>query len=170
MTLQHNQYLLSNGVDPLVLAEKYGCPLYVYDAAVIKRQYQRMVNAFDVPQLRINYACKALSNISVLKYLRQLGACLDTVSIQEAMLGIKAGFSPHEITYTPNCVSLEEMKAAVELGVNINIDNISMLEQFGHHYPHVPVCIRINPHIMAGGNSKISVGHIDSKFGISIHQ
>lgn len=170
MTLHNNQYLLSNGVDPLLLAEKYGCPLYVYDAAIIKRQYERMVNAFDVPQLRINYACKALSNISVLKYLNQLGACLDTVSIQEAMLGLKAGFQPHEITYTPNCVSLEEMEAAVELGVNINIDNISMLEQFGHHYPHIPVCIRINPHIMAGGNAKISVGHIDSKFGISIYQ
>ncbi len=170
MTLHNNQYLLSNGVDPLLLAEKYGCPLYVYDAAIIKRQYERMVNAFDVPQLRINYACKALSNISVLKYLHQMGACLDTVSIQEAMLGLKAGFQPHEITYTPNCVSLEEMEAAVELGVNINIDNISMLEQFGHHYPHIPVCIRINPHIMAGGNAKISVGHIDSKFGISIYQ
>lgn len=170
MTLHNNQYLMSNGVDPLLLAEKYGCPLYVYDAAIIKRQYERMVNAFDVPQLRINYACKALSNISVLKYLNHLGACLDTVSIQEAMLGLKAGFQPHEITYTPNCVSLEEMEAAVELGVNINIDNISMLEQFGHHYPHIPVCIRINPHIMAGGNAKISVGHIDSKFGISIYQ
>jgi diaminopimelate decarboxylase len=170
MTLHNNQYLLSDGVDPLALAEKHGCPLYVYDAAIIKRQYERMVNAFDVPQLRINYACKALSNISVLKYLHHLGACLDTVSIQEAMLGLKAGYPPHEITYTPNCVSLEEMEAAVRLGVNINVDNISMLEQLGHHYPNIPVCIRINPHIMAGGNAKISVGHIDSKFGISIYQ
>jgi diaminopimelate decarboxylase len=45
-----------------------------------------------------------------------------------------------------------------------------MLEQFGNLHPEIPVCIRINPHVMAGGNNKISVGHIDSKFGISIHQ
>ena len=85
-------------------------------------------------------------------------------------LGLAAGFAPSDILYTPNCVSLDEIGEAVRLGVNINIDNISMLEQFGHQYPEVPVCLRINPHIMAGGNSKISVGHIDSKFGISVHQ
>ena len=56
------------------------------------------------------------------------------------------------------------------MGVNINIDNLSVLEQFGSQNPDIPICIRINPHVMAGGNNKISVGHIDSKFGISIHQ
>jgi diaminopimelate decarboxylase len=57
----------------------------------------------------------------------------------------------------------------VSYGVQINIDNLSILEQFGTKYPNVPVCIRINPHVMAGGNANISVGHIDSKFGISVH-
>jgi diaminopimelate decarboxylase len=56
------------------------------------------------------------------------------------------------------------------MGVQINIDNLSILEQFGTKHPNVPVCIRINPHVMAGGNANISVGHIDSKFGISVHQ
>ena len=99
-----------------------------------------------------------------------LGAGLDTVSIQEAMLGLKAGFDQKDILYTPNCVSMEEYEMAVEKGIRINIDNISILEQFGQRHSEVPVCIRINPHIMAGGHSKISTGHIDSKFGISIHQ
>jgi diaminopimelate decarboxylase len=85
-------------------------------------------------------------------------------------LGLKAGFDPQDIIFTPNGVSLEEIVQAKDLGVQINIDNLSILEQFGQKYPKTPVCIRINPHIMAGGNSKISVGHIDSKFGISIHQ
>jgi diaminopimelate decarboxylase len=85
-------------------------------------------------------------------------------------MGLEAGFKPTDIIYTPNCVSMEEIKFAVEAGVNINIDNISILEQFGHVYPDTPVCVRINPHIFAGGNTKISVGHIDSKFGISFHQ
>lgn len=159
-----------NGVDVLALTEEYGCPLYVYDASIIKRQFDRLTNAFNYERFKVNYACKALTNISILKYLKSIGAYLDTVSIQEVRLGLKAGFDPQEITFTPNCIGLEELKEAKQLGVKINIDNLSILEQFGTHFPEFPVCIRINPHIMAGGNSKISTGHIDSKFGISMHQ
>lgn len=170
MYTDNDRYLLTGGVDPLELCEKYGCPLYVYDSAIIERQYQRILNAFHVPKLKINYACKALTNISILKLFKHMGAGLDTVSIQEVELGIKAGFDLNDIIYTPNCVSIEEIEAAVRLGVRINIDSISALEQFGQLHPDVPICIRINPHIMAGANRKTSVGHIDSKFGISIHQ
>ncbi|MFM9989038.1 diaminopimelate decarboxylase, partial [Flavobacterium sp.] len=155
----------------LSVAEEFGSPLYVYDAAKIQSQYQRLTNAFSkVEKLRINYAVKALSNISVLKLLKQMGSGLDTVSIQEVQLGLYAGFTPDKIIYTPNGVSMDEIEAVAALGVQINIDNLSILEQFGTKYPQIPVCIRINPHVMAGGNSNISVGHIDSKFGISIHQ
>ena len=155
----------------LQLAEEFGSPLYVYDAEKIQSQYQRLENAFGkVGQLRINYAVKALSNISILKLLKQLGSGLDTVSIQEVQLGIVAGFPAEKIIYTPNGVSMEEIEEVAALGVQINIDNLSILEQFGAKHPTTPVCIRINPHVMAGGNSNISVGHIDSKFGISIHQ
>ena len=153
------------------LAEEFGSPLYVYDAEKIQSQYKRLTNAFaKVPRLRINYAAKALSNIAVLQLLKSIGSNLDTVSIQEVKLGIYAGFEPKQIIYTPNGVSFEEIEEAAALGVQINIDNLSVLEHFGTKHPNVPVCIRINPHVMAGGNSNISVGHIDSKFGISIHQ
>lgn len=170
MQITNNRYLLSNGVDPLELVEKYGSPLYVYDTAIIERQYKRLASAFSVPDLKINYACKANTNINILKYLRELGAGLDAVSAQEVELGLKAGFQPEDIMFTPNCVALDEINIALRFGVKINIDNISILEQFGHEHPGIPVGIRINPHIMAGGNSKISTGHVDSKFGISIHQ
>jgi diaminopimelate decarboxylase len=170
MELTAAGYRLSGGVDPLELVEEFGCPLYVYDAALIQRQYTRMQAAFAVERLKINYACKANTNLSIMRLLQSWGAGLDTVSVQEVELGLQAGFAPQDIIYTPNCVSFAEIAEAADLGVRINIDNISILEQFGARYPKVPVCIRINPHIMAGGNSKISVGHIDSKFGISIHQ
>lgn len=170
MTIENNRLSLNKGIDPLRLVEKYGAPLYVYDAAIIAQQINRLKNAFSVKRLRINYACKALSNISILKLMRGLGAGLDTVSIQEVLLGLRAGYEPHEIIFTPNCVGLDEISEAVSYGVRINIDNISILEQFGQAHPTIPICIRINPHIMAGGNLKTSVGHIDSKFGISIHQ
>lgn len=153
------------------LAQKYGTPLYVYNADKIAQQIKRLNDAFSGINLKLKYATKALSNVSVLKWVKKNGAGLDVVSIQEAYLGLKAGFDPKEILYTPNGVSIDEIIEAVDLGLTINIDNISILEQFGHRYKNsVPVCIRLNPHIMAGGNTKISTGHIDSKFGISILQ
>ena len=155
----------------LEAVDKFGTPLYIYDSNMIKSQYNRLKQSFkDVKNLQINYAVKALSNISILKYLINMGSGIDAVSIQEVILALKAGVNPKKILYTPNGVSIEEIKEVSELGVSINIDNLEVLEQFGNLNPDIPVCIRINPHIMAGGNSKISVGHIDSKFGISIHQ
>lgn len=155
----------------LELAKKYGSPLYVYDTKNIASQYDRIRNAFTrVNSLQLNYAVKALSNVNILKFFNKLDSGLDTVSIQEVQLGLEAGFNPQKIIYTPNGVSLEEIEKVSDKGVQINIDNLSILELFGQKHPDIPVCIRINPHILAGGNSKISVGHIDSKFGISIHQ
>ena len=153
------------------IANQFGSPIYVYDTDKMEHQYKRLTQAFqNVPQLRINYAVKALSNVNILSFMHSLGAGLDTVSIQEVKLGLSAGVPAQMIIFTPNGVSLEEIEEAAALGVQINIDNLSLLEQFGSKHPDVPVCIRINPHVMAGGNANISVGHIDSKFGISIHQ
>ncbi|WP_339628051.1 diaminopimelate decarboxylase [uncultured Maribacter sp.] len=157
--------------DLLQIAKTFGDPVYVYDSEKIVSQFNRLTKAFgSVKKLQLNYAAKALSNITILRLMNSLGSGLDTVSIQEVQLGLLAGFKPESIIFTPNGVSLEEIEAASKLGVRINIDNLSILEQFGSKHPTIPVCIRINPHVMAGGNSNISVGHIDSKFGISIHQ
>ncbi|GAK94861.1 diaminopimelate decarboxylase [Nonlabens ulvanivorans] len=157
--------------DLLNIAQEHGSPVYVYDAHRIVSQYERLTSAFaQAKSLRIHYAVKALSNLSILKLFKQLGAGLDTVSLQEVQLGLAAGVEPHKIIYTPNGVSLEEIEQVAAMGVQINIDNLSILEQFGSKHPTIPVCVRINPHVMAGGNANISVGHIDSKFGISIHQ
>lgn len=153
------------------IVKQFGEPLYIYDAEKLKKQYNRLISAFpSIKKLKINYACKANTNINILKLFKSLGSGLDTVSIQEIQLGIRAGFNPQEIIYTPNGVSFNEIKQAMKIGVHINIDNLSMLEYFGQEYSNYPVCIRLNPHILAGGNHQISVGHINSKFGISIYQ
>lgn len=170
MELVNNHYQLAGGIDPLALCKEYGTPLYVYDASVMERQYRRITGAFSYPKVHIHYACKALTNLTVMRLFRQWGAGLDCVSIQEVQLGLMAGFKPADILYTPNFASFEEYDEAARLGVKINIDAIPMLENWGLHHKDIPICLRINPHLMAGGNEKISVGHIDSKFGISIHQ
>jgi len=170
MVIQNKKYVIDE-VPVLNLVKKYGTPLYVYDTSKMKSQYKRLQKAFRNTNIRIYFACKALTNVNILRFFRDLGAGLDAVSIQEVRLSLLAGFNPKDILYTPNCVSLDEIDEAVTLGVRVNIDNISILEQFGIKYgSSVPICIRINPHIMAGANHKISTGHIDSKFGISIYQ
>ncbi|MTI38477.1 diaminopimelate decarboxylase [Fulvivirga lutimaris] len=159
------------GIDLTKIAKQFGTPLYVYDADKIVDQLQALKNAFSNQNLKVKYAAKALTNLSILKLMKKHGAGVDVVSVQEAELAMKAGFEPNEILFTPNCVSFAEIVEAVDIGLMINIDNISILEQFGHKYHNkVPCCIRLNPHIMAGGNHKISTGHVDSKFGISIYQ
>lgn len=156
--------------DLLKIAEDYGTPVYVYDVESIKIQYEKLTSSFT-ENTKFFYAAKALTNINILKYVKNLGANLDCVSINEVMLGLKAGFTSDRILFTPNCVDLSEIEEAMKLNVHINIDNISILEQFGTKYGgSYPIFVRINPHIFAGGNYKISTGHIDSKFGISIHQ
>jgi diaminopimelate decarboxylase len=170
MKLAHGRYLI-DGVDVIELVEKYGSPVYVYQTSKMKQQYDTMLHAFKDIKVKINFACKALNNLNVLKFFKGIGSGLDAVSIEEVQLGLQAGFTPQDIMFTPNCVSIEEISEGVKLGVKINIDNISILEQFGNLYGNkIPVCVRINPHILAGGHEKISTGHIDSKFGISIYQ
>ncbi len=170
MNLENSVYKI--GDQPVLdIASQFGTPLYVYHGEKILSQYEILKNSFLGNHVKIKYALKALNNINILRLLKKAGSGLDAVSIYEVELGLKAGFKPDEILFTPNGVSFDELKAGVDAGVHINIDNISMLEQFGHMYGNkVPCCIRLNPHIVAGGNVHIQTGHIDSKFGISIYQ
>lgn len=170
MSLAHQPTHLQ-GISLESIANQFGTPVYVYDGDKITQQVKALQLAFAGAPLRLKYATKALSNINILKLIRRAGAGVDAVSIEEVKLGLLAGFEGREIMYTPNCVSFEEIREAVVLGVMINLDNLPALEEFGQTYGgKVPVCIRLNPSIMAGGNAKISVGHDKSKFGITIVQ
>jgi diaminopimelate decarboxylase len=153
------------------IAEKFGTPLYLYDGEKIFSQVKALQDAFAGVPLKIKYATKALSSLSILRLIRKAGAELDAVSIEEVKLGLFAGAPASEIMYTPSGVAFAEIQEAVGIGVMINVDSLPLLERFGQTYGNsVPVCIRLNPHILAGGNLKISVGHKESKFGISIEQ
>ena len=166
---QSGFYIQNVRVDEL--AQTFGTPLYVYDGEKILEQVAALKKAFAPAKLKIKYAVKALTNLAVLKLIRQAGAGADVVSIFEAQLAIRAGFTPDEINYTPNGVAFSEIEEAVKLGLSINVDNLPTLVWFGKTFGNGYSCgLRLNPHIMAGGNLKISTGHKHSKFGISIEQ
>jgi len=170
MDLINNRFTIQ-GLDVEEICSKYGTPLYVYDAEKITSQYQKLKNAFEGVNVKIKYAAKALTNQAILKLLRKIGSGIDVVSIEEVRLGLLAGFEKSNMMFTPSCVSFDEIKEAVSLGVTINIDSLSFLDKFGKEYgSSYPCCIRINPYIDAGGNAKIMTGHRESKFGISVEQ
>jgi diaminopimelate decarboxylase len=153
------------------LAERFGTPLYVYHAEKIKEQYEKLTSGFSVIDARFFFACKALTNINILKYINSLNCGIDCSSINEVKLALHAGVSSEKILYTSNGISFEEIQEAVENKVHINIDSLSNLEKFGKKYGNsYPVGVRLRPNILAGGNLKISTGHEKSKFGIPIEQ
>lgn len=162
--------LLSNET-LLQAVNEFGSPLYVYDEQRIRDQYGKLVGAFHRSDVLIFYACKALTNVNILRIMHELGAGIDCVSINEVRMALTAGVEPGKIIFTPNSVGMAEYLEATALNVNINVDNLDLLQEFGRHFGSAyPVIIRLNPHIMAGGNIKIATGHVDSKFGISIDQ
>lgn len=155
----------------LSIAEEFGTPVYVYHAEKIAEQYQKLTTAFKNTDAKFFYACKALTNINILSYIKSIGANIDCSSINEVKLALHAGFTPQRILYTSNGIDFSEIDEAKNSGVNINIDSLSNLEKFGKKYGHTyPVGIRLCPNILAGGNLKISTGHDKSKFGIPVDQ
>lgn len=159
------------GLDARSIAMEFGTPLYVYDGEKIASQIKSLKTAFSDSDVKVKYAAKALTNLSILKLIRKHGAGIEVVSLEEAHIAMKAGFTSGEIVFTPSGVDFSEIIKGVSLGLAINIDNLSTLRKFGEKYKETYPCgIRLNPHIMAGGNYKISTGHSNSKFGISIFQ
>jgi diaminopimelate decarboxylase len=170
MELQNGAYAIQ-GIDVHALVKQFGSPLYVYDADKIIFQLKTLKTAFSASDVKIKYAAKALTNISILKLLQKFGSDIDVVSIQEAQLALRAGFAAGQIMYTPSGVDFSEITEAVSLGLTVNLDSLPVLKKFGEKYKDsYPCSIRLNPHIMAGGNIKISTGHSNSKFGISVYQ
>jgi diaminopimelate decarboxylase len=170
MQLDQNRYQIQ-GINVLEMAEAFGLPLYVYDADKIIEKIGTLQSAFQGVNLKIKYAAKALTNVSILKLMRSRGIDVEVVSVNEIRMALLAGFDPGQIMYTPSGVSFAEIQEALALGVRLNVDSLPLLEFMGQQYgSRKPVGIRINPHIAEGGNIKIQTGHADSKFGISMEQ
>jgi diaminopimelate decarboxylase len=159
------------GIHLTELSQTFGTPLYVYDGEKIVAQLRTLQQTFAASDVKVKYATKALTNLSVLHLLKLHGAGIDVVSVNEAKIALRAGFAPRDIMFTSNSVSLDEISEAVSLGISVNMDNLSILGQFGRKYgSSFPCCIRLNPGIMAGGHIKIATGHDQSKFGIPVEQ
>jgi diaminopimelate decarboxylase len=178
MQVKNNRLCLGE-IDAESLAREYGTPLYVYEEEVIRSRFADLLKAIPYPALRIHYACKANSNIEILKLLRSLGANAETVSRGEILLAFKAGFAPHQILHTCSNISADELRFVIDSGVVVNLDSLGQLRHYGDWYsaphqrgcsPGAAVSIRINGGIGAGYHPHVITGGPDSKFGIDVSQ
>lgn len=164
-------YYSIQGIQLTDLAKQFGTPLYVYNADKIREKISVLKSCFSNIDLKIKYACKANTNLSILRLMRAEEVEIDVVSPQELELALLAGYNGSQVTFTPSGVDFSEIEFAVSKGAIVNLDNLSVLEKFGQKYGTSKGClIRIKPHIFGGGNEKIMTAHPESKFGISIHQ
>lgn len=155
------------GVPATKIAERFGTPVMVTDEAALRQNYRTIYKAFnDRFPTRIYFACKANTNLSILRVLEQEGSCIDTVSIGEVEACLRAGFVPERILYTGVSVSPAEMSAVVERKVPINVDSVNGLRRLARLSPKHPISLRVNPDVGSGHSQKVVTGTKGAKFGI----
>lgn len=152
------------------LVERYGSPLYIYDAATIRTQYRALRSSFSAIPLEIHYAMKANSNPSILKLLLEEGASIDAVSPFEVRLALEVGFAPKSILFTGNNVHRQELESCIQQQISVNVESLQALELYGQLCPGGEVSIRINPGVGAGHHGHCITGGPQSKFGIYFDQ
>ncbi|MEE9102698.1 MULTISPECIES: diaminopimelate decarboxylase [Pseudomonas] len=147
------------------LALKFGTPLWVYDAATIRGQIERL-KSFDI----IRFAQKACSNLHILRLMREQGVKVDAVSQGELLRALAAGYScredESEIVFTADLLDRATLETVVEHGIPVNAGSIDMLRQLGEVAPGHPVWLRINPGFGHGHSNKTNTGGEHSKHGI----
>ena len=162
--------LTLGGVSAASLADRYGTPLYVYEAHRIRDAYATLQRAFAVQDLRIHFATKANSNPWILHILAQAGAWADVVSPGEILLARSAGFPARRMLYNGNSASDAELREAVDQGVRINVESMSQLRRLGALAAGVAISIRFNSYVGGGHHSHVITGGPESKFGIDWEQ
>ena len=163
---------MSNPFSPAqlwALADQFGTPLWVYDAATIRQRIAQVSN-FET----VRFAQKACSNIHILKLMREQGVKVDAVSRGEILRALAAGYTagqgvedgPSEIVFTADLFDAATLDCVVEHGVPVNAGSIDMLHQLGARSRGHAVWLRINPGFGHGHSNKTNTGGEHSKHGI----
>ena len=163
-----NGELYVDSVSTVQLAKKYDTPLYVISEKRISENYNRLRKSLtsNYSKVRIHYAAKANSNLSVLKILEKEGAFLDVVSPGEVSMALASGFSPDRILFTGTSVRTDELEFLVNSNVTVNIDSLSQLDRLLKLSVPKILSVRVNPEVGAGLHSHVITAGRQSKFGL----
>lgn len=163
--------MIIGGKSAVEIADEFGTPVYVIDEARVRENYRNIYGAFSrFMDTKIHYACKANTNLALLRILEQEGSGIDAVSIGEVKTCLKAGFTPDRIMYTGVNVSNQELKEVADLGVMINIDSVSEMERLAEIAPQHEISFRITPGVGSGHSAKVITGSKGAKFGIPLDE
>lgn len=163
--------MMIGGKSAVEIAEEFGTPVYVIDEARVRENYRNIYGAFSrFMDTKIHYACKANTNLALLRILEQEGSGIDAVSIGEVKTCLKAGFTPDRIMYTGVNVSNQELKEVADLGVMINLDSVSEMERLAEIAPQHEISFRITPGVGSGHSAKVITGSKGAKFGIPLDE
>lgn len=150
------------------LVSRFGTPLYVYDAAVIRRQIERVRTAFDALPFHPFYAMKANSNLAILRLIQESGFGCDAVSPGEIHLALRAGFAPRSIWFTCSNVSDEDLRAIPHPEITINVNAVAEIDRIiALNLPN-PIALRVNPDVGAGHHADVVTAGDSVKFGIDV--
>ena len=162
-----NGVMMFGGMSAVDIADEFGTPVYVTDEKRLRDNYRNIYNAFAKNmRTQVHYACKANTNLAILRILNQEGSHIDAVSIGEVLTCLKAGFPAKRIMYTGVNVSNNELKALLETGCRINVDSESELERLAKLTTNIPISFRITPGVASGHSAKVMTGNKGAKFGI----
>jgi diaminopimelate decarboxylase len=160
--------LFFDGFSVKELAEKYDTPLYVLSEKRIRDNYNHLHNTLigNYKHLRIYYAAKANSNLTVLRILQSEGAYLDTVSPGEVFMGLSTGYTTDRILFTGTSVRDDELKMLADANITVNVDSQSELDRLLKFTVPPVISVRVNPEIGAGHHSHCITAGPESKFGL----
>ena len=154
-----------NAENLLRLPAEFGCPVWVYDAQIVREKIAAL-HQFDV----VRFAQKACSNIHILRLMREQGVKVDSVSLGEIERALAAGFDPKTdpdaIVFTADLIDGATLARVHELQVPVNAGSVDMLEQLGQVSPGHRVWLRVNPGFGHGHSQKTNTGGENSKHGI----
>jgi len=170
---RRDSQLFCESVELAPLAAAHGTPLYVYSAATMADNHRRLAAGLAGLDLRICYACKANSNLAVLRHFANLGAAFDLVSGGELRRVIAAGGRAQDSVFAGVGKSEAEMAAGLEAGVfAFHVESEPELERLnavaGRLGRRAPIAIRVNPNVDAKTHAKITTGKSENKFGIPL--
>lgn len=151
---------------PWALVREFGSPLYVYNEAILRQRCAELLALSSHPGFRVCFSGKANANLALLRIIREAGLCADAMSPGELTLQLAAGFSPDQLVYVCNNVSVDEMRSAVDHGVLPSLDSLDQVDVFGKNFPGRKVMVRLNPGIGAGHHEKVITGGDKTKFGV----
>lgn len=163
-----NQVLHIGNLSTEALASRFGTPLYIYDAAVLRRQMRNLQEAFANLPFRPFYAMKANGNLSILRMLREHGFGCDSVSPGEIHLATRAGFTPDSIWFTCSNVSDDDLRAIPDPRIVVNVNSLSEIDRCLALDLRNPIALRVNPDIGAGHHADVITAGGGVKFGIDV--